>query len=92
MLRHAIFGAPPPVPPPEARDRVTYAQLRTAAASNPVAFRAFWKIHATISRPDEVYADPDVVAVTRAALGEPHRALPMAQPSRDQLLAALAGP
>ena len=91
MLRHAIFGAPPPVPPPEARDRVTYAQLRTAAASDPVAFRAFWKIHAAISRPGEVYADPEVVAVTHEALGQPRRGPPMAQPSRDQLLAALAG-
>ena len=85
MLRHVIFGAPSPAPPPETRDRVTYAQLRTAAASDPVAFRAFWKIHGTICRPDEVYADPDVVAVTRAALGDPHRGPPMAQPGREQL-------
>ena len=43
-----------------------------------------------ISRPNEVYADPDVVAVTREALGDPHSGQSMAQPSREQLLAALA--
>ena len=90
MLRHAIFGTPVPGPPPQTPDQVTYAQLRTAAAGDPVAFRAFWKIHGMICRPNDVYADPDVVAVTREALGDPHSGQSMAQPSREQLLAALA--
>src|SRR5580704_6069761 len=34
MMRHVIFGAPPP-PPSETPGRVTYSQLRTAASYDP---------------------------------------------------------
>jgi 2-polyprenyl-6-methoxyphenol hydroxylase-like FAD-dependent oxidoreductase len=39
MMRHTIFGAPPP-PPAETPGRVTYFQLRAAASYHPAAFRA----------------------------------------------------
>jgi hypothetical protein len=41
--------------------------------------------------PDEVYADPDVIACTHETLGRLGSPPPAAQPSRAQLLAALAG-
>jgi 2-polyprenyl-6-methoxyphenol hydroxylase-like FAD-dependent oxidoreductase len=90
MMRHTIFGAPPP-PAPDTPGRVTYSQLRAAAAYDPTAFRAFWTINGMVCPPDEVYTDPDVVARTRETLGRHGAALPVAQPSRAQLLAALAG-
>jgi hypothetical protein len=89
-LRHAIFGARPPQPPPVSSDRVGYAQLRAAASSDPTAFRAFWKINGMICLPEDVYTDPRVVACTREALRYYGSGPSMAQPARDQLLAALA--
>jgi flavin-dependent dehydrogenase len=87
-LRHAIYGAPLPLPSPPA-GRVTYAQVRAAANYNPIALRAFWRIMGMLERPDDVYGDPLVVEATRSALhrhgGEPL----LAQPSRTELLAAL---
>src|ERR1700751_1627110 len=44
MMRHPIFGEPPP-PSSGAPGRVTYSQLRVAASYDPTAFRAFWKIN-----------------------------------------------
>jgi len=64
-LRHSVFGAPEPAPPPADSGRITYAQLRVAAASDPAAFRAFWKIYGMTCLPDEVYTDPHLVARTR---------------------------
>ena len=43
-----------------------------------------------IRRPDEVYTDPQVVASTQAILRRRGPAAPVAQPTRAQLLAALA--
>jgi hypothetical protein len=60
-----------------------------AARFDPVAFRAFWKIMGMIGSPDVVYADPEVVAATREVLRHRRDAPPMAQPAREQLLAAL---
>jgi 2-polyprenyl-6-methoxyphenol hydroxylase-like FAD-dependent oxidoreductase len=88
QLRHTIYGAP--APPPAGADRVTYAQLRTAAQFDPTAFRAFWTIMGMLRRPDAVYTDPRVVAATRAVLGRRGSGPPVAQPTRAQLLAALA--
>jgi 2-polyprenyl-6-methoxyphenol hydroxylase-like FAD-dependent oxidoreductase len=90
MLRQAIFDVPAPAPPLVTSDRVTYAQLRTAALFDPAAFRAFCKVMGMIGRPDEVYTDPQVVACTRAALQQHGSGPSMAQPTRAQLLAALA--
>ncbi len=89
MLRHTISGAPAPDPPPVTSDRVTYAQLRTAALFDPTAFRAFWTVMGMMDRPDEVYTDPQVVASTHAALRHYGSGPMMAQPTRTQLLAAL---
>jgi hypothetical protein len=90
MLRHIIFDAPAPDPPPVDSDRVTYAQLRTAAQYDPTSFRAFWNIQGIVGQPGEVYTDPCVVACTHAVLDH-HRSGPrMAQPTRKELLAALA--
>jgi 2-polyprenyl-6-methoxyphenol hydroxylase-like FAD-dependent oxidoreductase len=89
MLDHKIFGAPRPTDRAES-GRVSYAELRTAAQFDPVAARAFWKVMGMIADPEAVYTDPKVVASTRAAL-ERHGSGPaIAQPTRDQLLQALA--
>jgi 2-polyprenyl-6-methoxyphenol hydroxylase-like FAD-dependent oxidoreductase len=89
MMRHTIFGEPVPAPP-AAADRVSYPQLRAAGCYDPVAFRAFWKINGMVCPPDEVYTDPHVVACTREALGRYGSGPPVVQPTRAQLLAALA--
>jgi 2-polyprenyl-6-methoxyphenol hydroxylase-like FAD-dependent oxidoreductase len=86
MLRHAIFNAPAPIPSAGDCERITYAELRIAAQVDPVAFRAFWALLGMLRLPEDVYADPRVVA-TRAALRE--YTAPFAQPDRAQLLAAL---
>jgi len=91
MLRHAIFGAPAPNRVAAEEDRVTYGEVRTAAQFDATAFRALWRIHAMAQKPLEVYTDPEVIASTRAALAENRERLSMAQPTRGQLLAALAG-
>lgn len=88
MMRHTIFGAPPP-PPYRTPGRVTYSQLRVAASYDPIAFRAFWKINGMICPPVEVYTDPDVVARTQETLRRHGTAPPVAQPTREQLLTAL---
>ena len=89
-LRHAVFGAPAPSPTRPGSDRVSYAQLRAAAAFSPAAFRAFWTVQAMIGRPVAVYTDPAVVACTREALRRRGGGEPIPQPPREQLLAALA--
>ena len=89
VMRHTIFGAPKPKPP-ETPGRVSYPQLRVAASYDPAAFRAFWKINGMICPPEQVYTDPDVVACTRQTLRQHGSGPPVAQPTREQLLAALA--
>jgi 2-polyprenyl-6-methoxyphenol hydroxylase-like FAD-dependent oxidoreductase len=90
MLRHTIFGAPAPDRPAAIADRIDYLHLRTAALFDPTAFRAFWHVMGMIRRPDEVYADPRVVACTRDVLQRHGGVPPPVQPTREQLLAALA--
>ena len=90
MLRHTIFDAPAPEPPAADSDRVSYWQLRTAAQFDPTAFRAFWAVMGMIRRPDEVNADPDVVTRTREAIRRHGSAPAVAQPTREELVAALA--
>jgi hypothetical protein len=89
QMRHTIFGEPPPRAP-EMPGRISYPQLRAAAAHDPAVFRAFWKILGTVGLPEEVYADPLIVERTQEVLGR-HGSVPAtAQPSRLQLQAALA--
>jgi hypothetical protein len=88
MMRHTIFGAPPP--PSQTPGRVTYSQLRAAASYDPAAFRAFWKINGMVCPPGEVYTDPDVIARTRETLRRYGAAPPVAQPTHEQLLTVLA--
>ena len=90
-LRHSVFGAPEPARPPAGSGRITYAELRAAAAADPVAFRAFWKIYGMTCVPDEVYTDPHVVACTRRAAREQSGAPPVPEPPREMVLAALGG-
>jgi hypothetical protein len=33
-----------------------------------IVFRAFWRVMGMLAKPDDVYADPDVVAHTQEAL------------------------
>jgi hypothetical protein len=89
MMRHTIFGEPVPAPPADAH-RVSYSQLRVAGCYDPFAFRAFWKINGMVCPPEAVYTDPRVVACTREALSRHGSGPPVAQPTRAQLLAALA--
>ena len=88
MMRHTIFGTPPP-PPAETPGRVTYSQLRVAAYYDPAAFRAFWTINGMVCPAEEVYTNPDVVARTCETLRRHGAAPPVIQPTRDQLLTAL---
>jgi hypothetical protein len=69
---------------------VSYPQLRVAGCYDPVAFRAFWEINGMVCLPEEVYTDPHVVACMREALSRYGSGPPVAQPIREQLLAALA--
>jgi 2-polyprenyl-6-methoxyphenol hydroxylase-like FAD-dependent oxidoreductase len=89
ILRHRIFDAPLPATLLAVSDRVNFEQLRMAALFDPTVFRAFWKVMGMISRPDEVYADPRIVALTQTVLLDHGSRPPMVQPSREQLLAAL---
>jgi hypothetical protein len=89
MLRHTIFDAAAPDRAATGSDRVTYAEVRTAAQFDPTAFRALWRIHGLVQKPLEVYNDPEVVACIRAALAQNGIRLAMAQPTPEQLEAAL---
>jgi hypothetical protein len=89
MMRHTLFGAPAPRPAAVA-DRVSYPQLRAAGSYDPVAFRAFWTVNGMVRPPEEVYTDPHVVACTREALSRYGSGPPVAQPTREQLIAALS--
>ncbi|HTA11430.1 MAG TPA: hypothetical protein VK836_23120 [Streptosporangiaceae bacterium] len=91
MLRHAVYGAPLPREQSPCSGRITFAQLRMAASVDAAAFRGLWKIMGMTCKPADVYADPLVVARTRAALRNGGGAPTMVRPSRDQLRAALAG-
>ena len=90
MLRHNIFDAPAPAATASASsDRVTFAQLRTAAQFDPAAFRALWRIMGMIGRPGEIYTDPQIVARTHEILREHVSDPSIVQPPRERVLAAL---
>jgi 2-polyprenyl-6-methoxyphenol hydroxylase-like FAD-dependent oxidoreductase len=86
--RHTIFGAPAP-PPAVSDGRVSYAELRRAAPHDPLIFRAFWQVMGVACPPGEMYADPAIVARTQQINRSLGSAPPLAQPTREQLLAAL---
>jgi 2-polyprenyl-6-methoxyphenol hydroxylase-like FAD-dependent oxidoreductase len=87
-VRHVIFGDPAPESP-DAPDRVSYAEVRTAMPYDPVAFRAFWRVMGMQGLPGEIYTDPEVIASTRRVLATPGAVPPLVQPTRDELAAAL---
>ncbi|MDQ4115997.1 MAG: FAD-dependent monooxygenase [Actinomycetota bacterium] len=91
MLRHNVFGAPLPPAPPPAQEVVTFAELRAAAQTDPVAFRGVLRTMGAVGRPADIYRDRDLVARVRTALadGAPP---PMPQPTREQLETALSTP
>ena len=89
-LRHAVQGVPAAPPPPPDRDRISFTQLRMAAAVDPAVFRAFWKLMFMLCQPDDVYLDPQIVARTQDALQRRGPLGPgLAQPTGQQLVAAL---
>jgi 2-polyprenyl-6-methoxyphenol hydroxylase-like FAD-dependent oxidoreductase len=89
MLQHTVFDAAAPERP-VISDRINYAQLRTAALFDPTAFRALLNVSGMICRPNDVYTDPPMVARTRRVLDQHGSGPPMVQPTREQLLDALA--
>ncbi|HWL99197.1 MAG TPA: hypothetical protein VNP20_17775 [Nocardioidaceae bacterium] len=90
MLRHTVLGAPPPPAPTPAADRVTFTELRTAARTDPVAFRAVLSTMAALGTPADTYQDPALVDRVRSVLADESPPA-MSQPTRDQLETALAG-
>ncbi len=97
-LRHSVLCEPAPHPLPSDSERISFTQLRVAASFDPVAFRSFWRLMFMLSKPDDVYRDPQVVACTQEALKaqgmdllQPrgHVDLRVAPPDRQQLLTAL---
>jgi hypothetical protein len=89
ILQHRIFDAPAPLPPAVDPNRVSFAELRTAAMFDPGVFRAFWRLYGMLEKPDRIYTDPAVVACTRQALRQLEATPAIAQPSREQLIAVL---
>jgi 2-polyprenyl-6-methoxyphenol hydroxylase-like FAD-dependent oxidoreductase len=88
-LRHTVLGAAPPAPPDDDPGRVTFAQVRAAASYDPMAFRAMWMLMGTLSEPERLYRDPELVSRVRDTLAR-HRPVPaVAPPDRDRLHAAL---
>jgi 2-polyprenyl-6-methoxyphenol hydroxylase-like FAD-dependent oxidoreductase len=66
-MRYAIFGTPLPDRADDP-DRVTFADLRQAAAHDATALRAFWQVMGMLAPPEEIYTDPQVVSATRGVL------------------------
>jgi 2-polyprenyl-6-methoxyphenol hydroxylase-like FAD-dependent oxidoreductase len=89
VLRHNIFDAPAPAAASPSPDRVSFAELRTAAQFDPTVFRAFWRVMGMLSRPGEIYTNPAVVSRTSEVLRERMGSPPMVQPARERMLAAL---
>ena len=86
MLRHRVLGTPPPAPADPGR--LTFSQIRLAGQTDPVAFRAVWKLMGMVGHPSDMYDDPELTARVRDVLatGFPPA---MRQPTRDELEAAL---
>jgi 2-polyprenyl-6-methoxyphenol hydroxylase-like FAD-dependent oxidoreductase len=89
ILRHRIFDAPPPIAPAADPGRVSFSELRTAAMLDPDVFSDFWKLCGMIEKPEAIYTDSTVVARARRALRELGTISAIAQPSRQEIAAAL---
>lgn len=87
MMRNVVEGTPAPPPPPTGR--LVFGQLRAAAQTDPVAFRALWRIMGMVGQPADVYDDSVLGARVRDVLAQGPPARPP-QPARDELEAALA--
>jgi 2-polyprenyl-6-methoxyphenol hydroxylase-like FAD-dependent oxidoreductase len=88
MLRHAVSGAPAPILTEMANPAVSFPELRAASLVDPVAYRAFWAVMGMLRRPQEVYNDPDLVAIV-ANLSAQRPAGREAAPDMAQVMAAL---
>jgi len=49
-------------------ERVTFAELRAAAAHDAHVLRAFWQVFGMLRKPEQIYTDPTVVSRTRQVL------------------------
>jgi hypothetical protein len=89
-LRHAVFGDPQPRPKRPQPNRVDFAQLRAAAAVDPVVFRALFRLLGMLNLPETVYRDAEVVSRVHLVLNAPGGLPPAPQPSRADLARALS--
>ena len=62
MLRHTVLGTPLPSTS-DGQAVVSFPDLGAAAATDPVAFRAFWALMGMLRRPEEIYHDPQVIDI-----------------------------
>jgi 2-polyprenyl-6-methoxyphenol hydroxylase-like FAD-dependent oxidoreductase len=88
-LEHTIFRGPAPEAVSPDSHRITFDQLRAASMYDAFAFRSFWKVMGMMSKPEDVYKDPQVVSHTHRALAQYGAGPSITQPTRDQLHAAL---
>ncbi|HEU5033532.1 MAG TPA: FAD-dependent oxidoreductase [Mycobacteriales bacterium] len=88
-LRANHAGASLPTPPVDP-GRVTFAELRAAAAWDADVFRACFSLMGMLVRPDDVYTDPQVVERARAVLRDAPPAAMVAGPSHEQLTETLS--
>jgi len=90
QLRSNVFGAPF-TPMQRSETEVSFDELRAAMISDPQCVRPFWRVMGMLDLPQNVYADPEVVRRTRAALQTATKRPVMPQPTTAELEAALAG-
>lgn len=91
MLRHTVLGAPSPPPLTSHADKITFAELRSAANIDPIAFRAVLQSMGMIGTPSDIYQNPDLVAKVRRIQADGRASPPMPQPTREHLEAVLSG-
>lgn len=89
-MRGALRGDPP-VPLPDPADGVTPLHLRGAAMVDAGLYRALSSVISMVRKPSEVYGDQATVDRVRATYAAGAVPPPPSGPSRDELLAAVAG-